>query len=269
MKAAVIGHPISHSKSPIIHQYWLKKYDISGSYEKIDIAPENLKDGVQRLIDQGFDGFNVTVPHKETMMDLCDNIDITAQKIGAVNTIIMKNGKLYGQNTDAYGFIQNIKQNAPQFDFKNKSVLILGAGGAAKAVAYGLTQEGVSKIIISNRTLEKAKELQNIAPVIEAVQWDKKDFAIEQVDMIVNATSLGMIGKPSLEISILNLKKSALVTDIVYTPLKTNILNEAEKTGRFFVTGIGMLLHQARPSFEAWTGILPDVDNPLEALVLA
>ncbi len=269
MKAAVIGHPINHSKSPLIHQYWLKKYDLSGSYEAIDIAPENLKAGVQTLIDQGYNGFNVTVPHKQAIMDLCDDVDSNAQKIGAVNTVVIKEGKLLGRNTDAYGFIQNIKQNAPQFDLKNKDVLILGAGGAAKAVAFGLAQEGVRKIIISNRTKEKAQALKNISPLITVIDWDEKQAAIEQVDMVVNATSLGMVGKPPLDISTSFLKKSALVTDIVYTPLITDLLKTEQQGDNLYVTGIGMLLHQARPAFEAWTGILPEVDDELQRLVLA
>lgn len=269
MKAGVIGHPITHSKSPIIHQYWLDEYHISGSYEAIDIAPDNLAAEIQRLMAEGYSGFNVTVPHKQAVMALCDGLDETAQKIGAVNVVVIRNKKLFGQNTDAFGFIQNIMTSQPDFSCDGKTAFILGAGGAARAVIYGLLQAGISRIKIANRTIEKAEELKEFAPdKIDIIDWEDRSKALMDVDLLVNTTSLGMMGKPILEIDLSALPTGALVNDIVYAPLMTDLLVAAEKRGNKIVTGIGMLLHQARPAFAAWTGTMPEVTKELEAQVL-
>jgi len=269
MKAGVTGHPIAHSKSPIIHQYWMKAHNIKGSYKAIDIAPENLKDGIKHLISENYDGFNITIPHKQNIMGLCDEIDETAQLIGAVNTVRIYNGKLFGTNTDAFGFIQNIKTSQSSFDFKNKKILVLGAGGAARAILYGLLQEGVAEIILTNRTIETAKELaKNFQGNITVTPWEKRADLLGDIDLLVNTTSLGMQGKPPLDIDLGKLNPNALVNDIVYAPLMTDLLNHAQMRGNPIITGIGMLLHQARPAFAAWTGIMPDVTAELEAMVL-
>ena len=269
MKACVIGHPIAHSKSPLIHNHWLRQYGIEGSYKAIDIVPENLAEDIQSLIDGGYDGFNVTVPHKQAVMALCDMLDETAQKIGAVNTVVIKEGKLHGKNTDAFGFIANIKTAQPDFIFKNKTAFVLGAGGAARAVIYGLLEEGIEKIILSNRTMEKARELQSMAPdAVDVVSWEERKQALKAADLLVNTTSLGMQGKPHLEMDLSALPKTAPVNDIVYAPLMTDLLQQAKDRGNPIVTGIGMLLHQARPAFEAWTGVLPEVTGELESKVL-
>lgn len=269
MKACVIGHPIAHSKSPIIHSYWLEKNNIVGSYEAVEIHPDTLKDGITQLIENDYAGFNVTVPHKENILSLCDEVDEVAKKIGAVNTVVIKDKKLLGTNTDAFGFIQNIKQAQPDFVFKDKTVFILGAGGATRAVIYGLINEGVSKIILTNRTQERAEELRVMAPdKIEVVPWADKFKALKNIDLLVNTTSLGMAGKPTLEMDLSGLPKEALVTDIVYAPLMTDLLSNAQARGNKIVTGIGMLLHQARPAFEKWTGFMPDVTKELEEIVL-
>jgi shikimate dehydrogenase len=268
MKAGVIGHPVSHSKSPVIHEYWLEEYGLKGYYEAIDIEPENFEKDIQRLIDEGYDGFNVTVPYKEKIIPLCDKIDGNAQQIGAVNTIIIENGKLVGRNTDAFGFIANLK--AHHVDFKGKKALILGAGGAARAAIFGLLQEGIDKIWITNRTKEKAEALKVFAPdKIDVVDWPDKTKFLKEINLLVNTTSLGMQGKPYLEMDLTGLPQNSVVTDVVYAPLMTELLKQAENDGHKIVTGIGMLLHQARPAFEAWTGKMPDVTEELERLVLA
>ena len=269
MKAGVIGHPIAHSKSPIIHQYWMDEYNLHGSYEAIDIAPDDLAVGVQKLIDAGFDGFNITIPHKQNIITLCDEVDEIARSIGAVNTVRIKGGKLFGTNTDGFGFIQNIKQAHNNFDFQNKTACVLGAGGASRAVIYGLIQEGVSRIILINRTTDTAQGLaKDFGDIIDVVPWDERSEALINADILVNTTSLGMVGKPALDIDLSELNAQSLVCDIVYAPLMTELLKDAKARGNKTVTGIGMLLHQARPAFALWTGTTPEVTKKLESLVL-
>jgi len=270
MKLAVIGHPINHSKSPIIHGRWLENAQIDGTYEAIDIAPDNLEKEIARMVDEGYQGFNVTLPHKENIMKLCDVVDDTAKHIGAANTVVINNGKLSGYNTDAYGFTQNIKSNAPKYDFTNKAALVLGAGGAARAVLRGLLEAGVSRIILTNRTIEKAETLKQMSPdQIDVVEWGNYKNNLKDIDLLVNTTSLGMVGKTPLDIDLSSVNKNALVTDIVYTPLETDLLKQAKDNGNEIVTGIGMLLYQAQKSFEIWTGSLPAVDQNLIDEVLA
>ena len=271
IKTAVIGAPIKHSKSPLIHNHWIKEYDLKGEYKAIEIAPETLKEGVQALIDEGYSGFNVTVPHKIAIMDLCEEVDALAEKIGAVNTVTIKDGKLYGSNTDAYGFAQNIKENAPEdWSFTSGKALVLGAGGAANAVVYALLNEGVPHIIITNRSRDKAEALQTFAPEkISVVDWDARHNACADMNLIVNTTALGMDGKPPLEIDLSAAPTNALVNDIVYAPLMTDLLKQAQKRSMPIITGIGMLLHQARPGFKKWNGVLPDVTDELEKIALS
>lgn len=270
VKTAVIGHPIAHSKSPLIHNHWIETYRLSGAYTAIDIAPENLRTGIQDLIHDGYKGFNITVPHKIAVMDLCDELSDITQKIGAVNTITVEDGKLHGTNTDAYGFAQNIKENVSEdWSFDHGKAVVLGAGGAANAVIYALLQEGVPEVILTNRSRDKADALRALSPDrITVVDWDHRNDAFEDVNLIVNTTSLGMSGKPPLDIDLSAAPHSALVNDIVYAPLMTDLLVKAQERDMQVVTGIGMLLHQARPGFELWNGILPDVTDDLEQLVL-
>lgn len=268
-KTAVIGHPISHSKSPLIHGYWLEKYGLSGNYEAIDMPVNNLKQGVANIIKDGFSGFNVTIPHKVSIMALCDEIDDLATAIGAVNTVTIKNGKLYGTNTDGFGFVENIKRSAADFDFAKGKAVVLGAGGAANAVIYALLQEGVPEIFITNRTKEKAQKLTAFNPdKIKAIDWELRHDVLEHANLIINTTSLGMAGHPPLEINLRAAPAHVLVTDIVYAPLITDLLKQANTSGLRTVTGIGMLLHQARPGFKLWNSVLPDVTEELEQLVL-
>lgn len=269
IKTAVIGHPIGHSKSPLIHNYWLQKYGIDGHYDALDIKPQNLAKDLPLLFTrEGYKGVNLTLPHKEIALEICDEIDALGQKIGAVNTVTYENGLIKGTNTDAYGFITNIKQTLPNFDFTAGPAYVLGAGGAAKAIIYGLLQEGVPSIYCANRTFAKAQHLENIDPKITAIPWEERSN-LKSANMLVNTTSLGMNGQPDLEIDISHLPSGALVTDIVYAPLMTSLLKSAKENGNPLVTGIGMLLHQARPGFKLWNGILPDVTQELETKVLA
>lgn len=269
IKAGVIGHPIHHSKSPIIHNHWIAEHGLSGEYKAIDIAPENLKDGVQALIEEGYAGFNVTIPHKQEIFKLCAAVDDTAKAIGAVNTVVVKDGKLYGTNTDAFGFIENVKREAFGVDFAHRPCVVLGAGGAARAIIYGLIEAGAQKIILTNRTAQKAQEVAALnTEIVEVVPWESRSAVLEGAGFLVNTTALGMVGKEALEIDLSRLPADAAVSDIVYAPLKTDLLMQAQQGGRQIVTGIGMLLHQARPAFEKWFGVLPDVGAALEEKVL-
>ena len=264
----LVGHPISHSKSPVIHEYWLEQNGISGSYKLFDLSCEELEQGLKQMVADGCRGFNVTVPHKVSVMELCDEVDDLARVVGAVNTVSIQDGKMTGTNTDVFGFTQNIKDNAPDFDFTKGSALVLGAGGAARAVVQGLLQEGVPEILLSNRTASKADSLIELASDtsrIKRVDWEKRSDAsvLNGLNLLVNTTALGMSGKPALEIDLSELGSACLVHDIVYAPLQTELLVQAAQRGNPIVTGIGMLLHQARPAFELWHGVLPEVTQEL------
>ena len=269
VKLAVIGHPITHSKSPVIHNYWIKRYGLKGQYDAVDLAPEDFKDGIKKLVEQGYRGFNLTVPHKEAGLNVCDEVDDLATKIGAVNTIRVVNGKLYGTNTDAFGFTENIRHNMPGFKFENGPVVVIGAGGAAKAVAYAALHEGAPSITIVNRTIERAQDLAKMDPGrIKVMKWSERSEALDQARLVVNTTSLGMKGQEPLTIDMRMLSQAALVTDLVYNPLQTDFLQKAKARGNRTVTGIGMLLHQARPAFQGWFGVLPDAEDALLKMVL-
>lgn len=266
-RAAVIGHPIGHSKSPLIHNYWINKNSLDANFEAIDIAPENLESEIKRLASEEYAGFSVTIPHKEKILTLCDEVDATAKAIGAVNAVIIKDGKLHGTNTDAFGFIENIRATRPGFDFASGPAVVLGAGGAARAVIYALLKEGVPEIRLINRTKTKAEALAT-GPV-KVQDWEQRSSALAEANLLVNTTSMGMKGQPKLEIDLSALSRNTLVNDIVYAPLMTDLLRDAEDRGNPIVTGIGMLLHQAAPACEAWFGIKPEVDKELEKLVLS
>ncbi len=269
IRAGVIGHPISHSKSPLIHGYWLKRYGINGEYLRYDIAPETFKQDLSRLVDEGVRGFNVTIPYKEAVLALCSEISPEAEKIGAVNTVVVRgDGSLFGTNTDGFGFIENIRNTKPDFVFSNSPALVIGAGGAARSIIYSLLRQGCPEIFICNRTLERAEALAREFGV-RCVDWSLRNSLVRNVDLLVNTTSLGMVGQPTLEIELDQASKDLLVSDIVYVPLKTDLLRNAQEQGLNIVTGIGMLLHQARPGFEAWFGVCPEVTKDIEALLLS
>ncbi len=268
-RAGVIGYPIHHSKSPLIHSHWIEKYRLSGEYKAIEIPPDNLKDGVKKLIDQGYAGFNVTLPHKQEIFKLCAQVDNVAKAIGAVNTVSIVDGVLHGTNTDAFGFIENVRQSAFGVDFAHKHVVVLGAGGAARAIVYGLIEAGAERVVIANRTIDKAHDIQAMnKEKIDVCPWEERHQALKGAGFLVNTTALGLIGKDRLDIDLSHLPEDAVVSDIVYAPLVTELLEQATLRGNQVVTGIGMLLHQARPAFERWFGILPDVDEELEKKVL-
>jgi len=265
-KAAVIGYPVAHSLSPRLHNYWLKKYNIAGEYTAIEVLPENLSEFIKSLDKNGFCGVNVTIPHKENVINLMYEAETLAWRVGAVNMITVKDGRLFGYNTDSYGFVENIMLNITG---KNKAI-VLGAGGAAKAVVYALYNIGFQRIIIANRTKDKAEKLSDNWHYngIEVADWENRSEILQDADLLVNTTSLGMTGKGDLEINLEKLPKTALVTDIVYNPLITPLLAQAKARGNPIVDGLGMLLHQAVPAFEAWFGVRPVVDEELRKYIL-
>lgn len=268
--AGVIGSPIAHSRSPALHTYWLKSLGISGHYIPMDIGTDDLVDAIKMLPKMGFVGVNITVPHKEAVMDLADLITDRAALIGSANTLIFrKDGKIHADNTDSYGFIQNLRQKAPSWNPKAGPAALLGAGGAARAVIAALLEVGVPEILISNRTRLRAEKLRDdFGSRLKVVDWVQAGNMLEDAVTVVNTTSLGMVGKPELRIPLDGLQRGALVTDLVYAPLQTHLLNEAEQAGCFTVDGLGMLLHQAVPAFERWFGVRPDVTDEVRAAVL-
>jgi len=272
IKAAVIGDPISHSLSPKIHNFFLQKYNIKGNYQALKISKENLKEEISKLVDDGFAGFNVTIPHKEEVFKLCDHKSKTAQLCGAVNTVIItEDKKLFGHNSDAEGFLNNLKNSQPNFILKNKNAFVIGSGGAARAVVYALIKSEVKKIFITNRNLNRAEELvKNFSEFLSQKNCkieilEQKDFedSLIDCDLLTNTTSLGMQGCEELKIDLSKLKKSAIVYDIVYKPLITNLLQSAKNQNNIIVTGIGMLVEQALIGFEAWFKTKAKIDEDL------
>lgn len=268
LRAGVVGHPVKHSRSPIIHGYWLEQFGINGRYDRYDVKPEDFSHFVKTLSEQGLQGVNVTIPHKEAAFLALDEATDRARRLKAANTLWFENGKLWGDNTDSLGFLANLDQGHPGWDINAKSALILGAGGAARAIIAGLQERNIEKITIVNRTRERAEELALMSGGQVAVaEWSKLSFQLESADLVVNTTSLGMSGQPDLDLSLDPLGKNALVTDIVYVPLETNLLKQARLRGNPVVDGLGMLLHQAVPGFEHWFGKRPVVTDELRHLV--
>lgn len=268
--AAVIGWPISQSKSPRIHGHWLKTHGISGDYLPLAVKPEDFVSEVAALPSKGFVGANVTLPHKETALANATEVTDRARAIGAANTLVFLPGGGYrADNTDGEGFINNLKQNAPDWDASSGPALVLGAGGAARAILYSLLTEGAPEIILANRTKDRAETLAaEFGDKITVIDWTETSDATAKATTIVNTTSLGMTGQAALDLS-LQCSPNTLVTDIVYNPLQTDLLKQATDKGFQTVDGLGMLLHQAVPGFEAWFGIRPTVDETLRQIVLA
>ncbi len=268
--AGVIGSPIAHSKSPQIHMHWLKVNGLRGHYIPMDVSADDLENVLRTLPRMGFVGVNITVPHKEKVLEIADLVTDRATLIGAANTLIFrKDGKIHADNTDGYGFIQNLKQYAPTWNPKAGPAAVLGAGGAARAVIAALLNEGVPEIVISNRTRVRAEALKTeFGKRLNVVDWVQAGNMMEDAAMLVNTTSLGMMGKPPLRVPLDGLRKGTLVTDLVYAPLKTRLLAEAEEMGCVTVDGLGMLLHQAVPAFERWFGVRPEVDSATRAAAL-
>lgn len=266
----VIGHPIAHSRSPLIHGEWLRQYGLAGSYERIDVAPADLPAFIAKLREGEFTGGNVTVPHKEAVMALVDEVSEAARAIGAVNTLWSEGGRILADNTDVPGFLAHLDATVPGWHGRVRTALVLGAGGAARGICYGLKSRGVERIIVANRSLERAAELAAaLGRPLEAADWTRRDALVGETDLIVNTTALGMQGKPPLEIDLSRLRPGTIVDDIVYAPLKTALLSEAERLGGIPVDGLGMLLHQAVPGFARWFGVTPEVTPGLRALIEA
>ena len=272
-RAFVVGHPIAHSRSPLIHGHWLREHGIDGIYERVDVAPEAFPDFLSRLRGQGYVGGNVTIPHKERAFRSVDALTPRAEKIGAVNTLLLgPDGRLSGDNTDAPGFIAHLDQTlGPDWPRRTGgTALVLGAGGAARAIVVGLAERGLSRILIANRTRERAEALTALDPErVETIDWSALPDALSGTGLLVNTTSLGMTGHPPLDIDLAPLPEGAAVADIVYAPLETSLLAAARARGLAAVDGLGMLLHQAVPGFEAWFGVPPAVTPELRALIVA
>jgi shikimate dehydrogenase len=268
--AGVIGSPIAHSKSPQLHAHWLKTYGIQGFYIPMDIEPEDLADVLRKLPKMGFVGVNITIPHKEAILEIADLITDRATLIGAANTLIFrKDGKIHADNTDGYGFIENLKAGAPNWVPQSGPAVVLGAGGAARAVIASLLDAGVPEILITNRTRLRADKLAaDFGPRLQVIDWVQAGNVLEEAALTVNTTSLGMIGKPELRVPLDGLREGSVATDLVYTPLQTNFLREAAAQGCTTVDGRGRLIHQAVPAFERWFGQRPDVDSATRAAAL-
>ncbi|MGH6853052.1 MAG: shikimate dehydrogenase [Methylocella sp.] len=269
-KACVIGWPVAHSRSPLIHRFWLDRLKIDGSYERAAVAPAGFPAFARDLARQGFAGANVTLPHKQAAFELCDVTTETAAALKAVNTLWIEAGKLCGDNTDAAAFAGALDQDAPGWDINSKTAVVLGAGGAARAIVYALKRRGMQRIVLINRSQERALGLaSDFGASIEVGDFLDLPGALPRANLLVNTTSLGMRGEPPLAIDLAPLPPDAVVSDIVYVPLETGLIRAAKARGLRAVSGIGMLLHQAVPGFERWFGMKPCVTAELRRLVEA
>ena len=269
--AGVIGSPIAHSRSPALHGYWLKRYGLKEHYIPLDIAQADLRDALRMMPKMGFVGCNVTIPHKEAILQIADVITDRAALIGAANTLIFrKDGKIHADNTDGAGFIANLRQNAPHWKPASGPAVVFGAGGAARAVIAALIEVGVPEIRLTNRTRARAEAIRSdFGAKVTVQEWVQAPAMLEGATTVVNTTALGMTGKSDFNVPLDTLPATALVTDIVYTPLMTQFLIEAQDKGCTVVDGLGMLLHQAAPGFERWFGHRPEVDEATRAAVLS
>ncbi len=268
--AGVIGSPIAHSRSPQLHRHWLKTYGIRGFYIPMDVGRDDLENVIRTLPKMGFVGVNITIPHKEAVLRFADQVTDRATLIGAANTLIFRqDGKIHADNTDGYGFFENLRSGAPDWDPRGGPAVVMGAGGAARAVVASLTGAGVPEVLVTNRTRVRAEKLkEDFGQRVRVVDWVQAGNILEEASLVVNTTSLGMVGKPELRVPLDGLRKGAVVTDLVYTPLKTHLLQVAEGAGCVVVDGLGMLLHQAVPGFERWFGTRPEVDQATRAAAL-
>jgi len=268
--AGVMGWPIEHSLSPRVHGYWLEHHRIDGVYVPLAVAPRDLERALTALPALGFRGVNLTLPHKERALGLCHEADDLARRIGAVNTIVVRDGKLIGSNSDGFGFLENLKAGAPGWRPEAASAVVLGAGGAARAVVAALIDAGAPQVRIVNRTRPRAEELAaSLGGAISVHGWKQRNALLAGAGLLVNTTSLGMAGQPPLDLDLGGLPRDAVVSDLVYAPLMTPLLEAARARGNPLVDGLGMLLHQARPGFEAWFGSRPEVTDALRAFVLS
>ena len=268
ISSCVIGWPITHSRSPLIHGYWLKRYGIDGSYTRQPVAPDGLASFISKLGASGYAGCNVTLPHKEAVFALVKRADESTERLGAVNTLYLRDGKTLGTNTDGEGFINSLRQSAPDLSLANTRAMVLGAGGASLAVVNALLEQGVSDVAVANRTVEKAEQLRRrFGASISPLSWEHAADQLADCSLLVNTTSLGMTGQPELHLDLSRLGADAVVTDIVYTPLRTKLLTDSAGRGNRVVEGLGMLLHQAVRGFSLWFDVTPDVTGELHDLV--
>jgi len=268
--AGVIGDPILHSKSPILHRFWLNQNNINGHYIPLKVSKIDLEPVLKTLPKMGFSGVNVTVPHKESVLKIANEITQSASQIGSANTLtFLPCGGFKADNTDGYGFLKNLEENESTWDPSNAKVLIIGAGGASRAVISTLLNSGVSKIVITNRTHERANELKEYFDrKIDVIKWNEKEQFLGEINTLVNTTTLGMLGCENLDLSLSSINKSTIVLDLVYNPIKTTLLQNAEKQGCKIIDGLGMLLHQATPGFKKWFGVEPKITNEIRKRIL-
>lgn len=268
--AAVIGHPVNHSRSPRMHNFWLAHFGLEGYYIPLDIDPKKFERSIRNLPELGLVGANITIPYKEKVLKIADKISDRAALVGAANTLtFLPNGGIYADNTDGYGFLQNIKSKYKDWSAREGITVVFGAGGASRAILAALIEDGASDIILANRTRSRADQLRSdFGAKIKVVEWMKIQNYLSEASTIINTTSLGMVGKTDLPIPLNALKKNTLVTDIVYTPIETHLLATAAKMGCRTVDGLGMLIHQAIPGFERWFGIKPGDSQALRELLI-
>jgi len=269
--AGVMGWPIAHSRSPVIHGHWIEQLGMRGAYVPLAVNPVNLPEALQGLSALGFAGCNLTLPHKVDALTCIAELDHVARQIGAVNTVVVQaDGSLRGTNTDAFGYIQSLREAQPGWQADIGPAVVLGAGGAARAIVWALADAGVKEIRLFNRSPDKAHEMaRQFGSPVKALAWEQRHDALADAGLLVNTTTQGMQGQAALDIDLSALPQTALVSDIVYTPLETDLLLRAKLRGNSVVNGLGMLLHQARPGFEAWFGVMPEVTPALWQKVLA
>jgi shikimate dehydrogenase len=269
--AGVMGWPISHSRSPIIHNYWFGRYGLAGAYAPLAIEPDRLAAALRALPALNFSGCNLTIPHKEAALAFVDDLDETARRVGAVNCVVVEeDGTLIGRNYDGFGFTAALRAAAPMWRADSGPAIVIGAGGAARAVVAGLIDAGATEIRIFNRTPERAEKLaQDFGPPVAAHRWEAREAGLADAALVVNTTSQGMVGQPPLDLRLDALPAEALVADIVYAPLETPLLAAARARGLAAVDGLGMLIHQARPAFRDWFGIMPEATPELRAMIEA
>ena len=271
--AGIMGWPVAHSRSPFIHNYWMQKYGLTGSYVQLPVAPGTLDVAIPGLAALGFRGCNLTLPHKVDALKLMDEVDANAKRMGAMNTIVVQpDGSLKGFNNDGFGYIQSLLDAQPDWRADAGPITVLGAGGAARAVVLSLADRGAKEIRLVNRTLDKAQMLATeFGAPVKAFPWSERHVALNDVALLVNTTSQGMHGQPALDLNLDlgALPKSALVSDVIYVPLETPLLAAARQRGNATVNGLGMLLNQARPAFHAWFGVLPEITPELRLAIQA
>jgi shikimate dehydrogenase len=270
-KVGVMGWPVAHSRSPIIHNYWISEHTLNGIYEHLPVEPQNLEEAIKSLRSSGYAGCNITIPHKVNALNYMDWVDPLAKRIGAINTIaVQPDGALHGFNHDGFGYIESLREALPNWTASSGPAVVLGAGGASRAIIVALLDAGATEVRVLNRTKNKAEALaEEFGLAVTPIDWHDRSEVLTDAALLVNTTSQGMHGQPPLEIDLSDLPTSALVSDAIYIPLETPLLSAARQRGNTTVNGLGMLLHQARPAFHTWFGIMPRVSPDLVKTITA